>query len=302
MLKTDLLEINSKTKAEQLFVSDELYSTLDSDNAFEELFSLDGKMYRMAPGRRTLCFTRANKDYFLKSHSGVGWKEIFKNLIYLRLPVVGAKNEWDGIHHLTKLGVDTMTVSAYGTKGINPAAKQSFIVTEALPTQLHLEEFCASWKEQAPKTKKEIRLKRWLLKKVIDTSRTMHQSGMNHRDFYLCHFFLHAVYENDDLLSEQSKLFVIDLHRIQLRNKTPQRWLVKDIAALYFSSMDIGLSKRDLFRFIKGYSDKPLRAILNGRDMRFWNKVEKRAKKMYQNEQFKTFAAQDISHHDSVDD
>jgi hypothetical protein len=43
---------------------------------------------------------------------------------------------------------------------------------------------------------------------------------------------------------------LIDLHRAQLRKKTPRRWVVKDVAGLYFSVMDIGLTQRDLFRFV----------------------------------------------------
>ena len=47
---------------------------------------------------------------------------------------------------------------------------------------------------------------------------------------------------DDDL--EKMRLYLIDLHRMQLRRKTPSRWIVKDIAGLYYSSMDIGLTKR----------------------------------------------------------
>ena len=57
--------------------------------------------------------------------------------------------------------------------------------------------------------------------------------------------------------------------------------------------MNIGLTKRDLFRFMKGYSEKSLRDILS-QDKKFWTKVEKRAQKLYDNEKFKTVIAKDI--------
>jgi len=69
----------------------------------------------------------------------------------------------------------------------------------------------------------------------------MHENGANHRDYYLCHFLLDLP-END---LNQMKLYMIDLHRMQLRRKTPLRWTVKDIAGLYFSSMDIGIKRGD---------------------------------------------------------
>ena len=115
--------------------------------------NIEGKVYREALGRRTLRFTRGDKDYFLKMHTGVGWAEIVKNISYLRAPVVGALNEWHGVHRLNDLEIDTMTVAAYGIRGRNPATKHSFIVTEALPTETSLEDFCKSWKEKPPSTK-----------------------------------------------------------------------------------------------------------------------------------------------------
>ncbi|MST95429.1 MAG: hypothetical protein EXS33_09230 [Pedosphaera sp.] len=41
------------------------------------------------------------------------------------------------------------------------------------------------------------------------------------------------------------ELFVIDLHRAQLRDRVPARWLVKDLGGLLFSALDCGLTRRD---------------------------------------------------------
>ncbi len=58
-----------------------------------------------------------------------------------------------------------------------------------------------------------------------------------------------------------------------------QRWLIKDIAGLHFSSLYIGLSQRDRLRFIRRYSRRPLREEL--RDNRgFWEAVELRARRL----------------------
>mgnify|MGYP001266190393 CR=1 FL=1 len=41
-----------------------------------------------------------------------------------------------------------------------------------------------------------------------------------------------------------------------------RRWRDKDLAALYFSALDIGLTRRDLLRFVREYFPGPLRTTL----------------------------------------
>ena len=241
--------------------------------------SIQGEVYREAPGRRTVKFERGGKSYFIKAHTGVGWQEILKNLIYLRAPVVGALNEWHGVHRLTDLEIDTMTVAGYGIRGKNPAKRRSFIVTEALPTSVSLEDYTQSWKSSSPKSREQIRFKRKVIKKIAEITRTMHENGANHRDYYLCHFLLEL--PDGDL--ERMRLFLIDLHRMQLRRKTPTRWKVKDIAGLYFSSLDIGLTQRDWYRFMMAYRGKDLKGTLS--EQKFWGAVIKRGASLYRSEQ-----------------
>ena len=77
-------------------------------DAFDYIMQLDGEMFRDIDNRRTLRFSLGGRRYFLKAHYGVGWKEIIKNLLQFRLPVLGARNEWRAIRRLQELGVDTM--------------------------------------------------------------------------------------------------------------------------------------------------------------------------------------------------
>jgi len=44
--------------------------------------------------------------------------------------------------------------------------------------------------------------------------------------------------------------------------------------------MDIGLTRRDLYRFIKTYSGKPLQDALR-EDQEFWDRVSRRALTLY---------------------
>ena len=154
--------------------------------AMDYLLSLQGEIYRQQPGRRTLRFQCDGRGYFLKAHEGVGWREIFKNLFSLRLPVIGARNEWRAIRRLDALGVDTMRLVGYGRKGLNPARQRSFVVTEELANTISLEDFCREWPTNPP----PLTVKRALLNRVADMARTLHANGVNHRDFYICHFLL----------------------------------------------------------------------------------------------------------------
>ncbi|SUX82676.1 heptosyl-I-kinase [Citrobacter koseri] len=57
---------------------------------FVEVTKLDGEVFRALETRRTLRFEMMGKGYFLKYHHGTTLKEVLKNLISLRMPVLGA--------------------------------------------------------------------------------------------------------------------------------------------------------------------------------------------------------------------
>jgi len=120
-------------------------------------------------------------------------------------------------------------------------------------------------------------LKLALIRYVAGVSRTLHRNGVNHRDFYICHFLLKT-----DMMPEILAP-LIDLHRAQLRRETPRRWAVKDVAGLYFSAMRIGLTPRDRLRFIRIYSDGSLREPLRN-DAGFWRAVERTAERLHDKE------------------
>jgi heptose I phosphotransferase len=248
-------------------------------DAFDYIMQLDGEHFRELENRHTLRFSLADKRYFLKAHYGVGWQEILKNLLQLRQPVLGARNEWRAIQRLQALGVDTMTLAGYGERGRSPATRQSFVITEALENTVSLEDYCAPW-EAKVLTPAEIRLKRALIRRVAGIARTLHANGINHRDFYICHFLLDCSADVLNQSPESLRLSLIDLHRVQLRRRTPGRWVVKDIGGLYFSAMRIGLTRRDLYRFMTEYRRKTLRATLE-EDGRFWNRCRQRAFALY---------------------
>ncbi len=241
--------------ADELFLEEPFRSLWAGQDPFAAVEALEGDVYRELEARRTLRTEIAGRGYFVKIHRGVGWGEIAKNLLTLRAPVLGAANEYRAIRRLEQLGVDTMHAVAYGVRGGNPAAQHSFIVTDELAPTVSLEDFCRDWPTQPPAPK----LKHALIGRVATMARRMHEGGVNHRDFYICHFLLHL---DPVPTAEHFKLSLIDLHRAQVRAKTPRRWRDKDLSSLYFSALGIGLTQRDFLRFLHLYFDRPLRDIL----------------------------------------
>jgi hypothetical protein len=246
---------------------------------FDRILALEGEVYRNVSGRKTLRFSRDGKSYFLKVHLGVGWKEIIKNLVRFRLPVVSAKTEWRALHRLKALRVETLTPVAYGCEGWNPARLRSFLITEDLGETVMLSDVLSEWKRKAPTSRDTVRLKRALLEKIADIARTLHENGVNHRDFYLCHLRV-PVETLAAPSTDQTRVYVMDLHRAQMRRRTPARWIIKDLGSLFFSSLDLGLTRRDLYRFMRAYDRQTLRTILTIRS-RFWGRVEGRAFRLY---------------------
>lgn len=231
-------------------------------DTFGVAMALQGKAFRDVPGRKTSQITLLGQRYFIKQHFGVGWGEIFKNILSLKKPILGAMTEVKAIQKVTGLGVATTPLVAYGQRGCNPASLQSFVMTEDLGDITSLEDLCADWKENPP----DAAFKRQLIIAVAKVAKTIHENGVNHRDFYLCHLCL----DNRDLTN--INLYLIDLHRVLIHNTPSLNANMKDIAALYFSSMGLGLTGRDYLRFKRYYRKQ---------NNVFWHQVETRAQKLY---------------------
>jgi heptose I phosphotransferase len=256
--------------------SDIISRWVGTTDSFEKIKNIEGVVVRSKEGRTTQRFEIDGHGFYAKLHEGIGWFEIIKNCLQLRLPITGATNEWNAINYLHELGVDTMNAVAFGKRGLNPAAQQSYIVTEELTNTLSLAVFAEKWLETPP----SFPLKMSIISKVAEIACTIHDNGINHRDLYICHFLLDLQGDSNEICAKDIRLFLVDLHRAQIRAAVPQRWLVKDVGSIYFSSMDIGLTRRDVYRFLKAYYGKPLRTILNEkRD--FLIKVQERANRLY---------------------
>lgn len=261
---------------------DDLAALWAGRDPFEAAEQLQGEIFRAVKTRRTLRFEAGGRHYFIKIHHGVGWAEIIKNLISGRLPIISARQEWLAIRRLTELGVPTMRVAGFGERGWNPARRESFLVTDELADTVSLETLCAQWPQHRP----AFAFKRRLLERVARISRRLHDNGVCHRDFYLCHFLLHCPPGTRPDAQTDPQLSVIDLHRAMIRDRLGRRWIEKDIAGLYFSSLQIGLTQTDLLRFLKLYTGQPLREALISQ-AGFLRRIQAKADRIWQRDQRK---------------
>ena len=264
-----------------LQLSDHLRNNLPAASAFDSVLRLTGQEFRHHKHRRTILTTIGGRDYFVKTHGPTAWGEILKNALRGRWPVLTSRTEWDAIRALTALGVPTTPAAGYGVRGTWPHRLESFLVTEALEGMIHLDELPTRLAELSNAIR--VPLTRQLIAAIASIARTLHANGLNHRDFYLCHFMIRDRDWSQWLPGDDLRLHVIDLHRMQIRKRTPTRWAIKDISGLLFSSLDAGLTFTDWLRFLKIYWGADWRSQWNAR--RWWRKlVMWRAVTLYRSE------------------
>jgi heptose I phosphotransferase len=261
--------------ADALWLDEPFKSAWQGKDPFVEAEKLGGEVFRELDGRTTFRFDFQGESFFMKIHRGIGWREILKNLISLRLPILGATNEYRAIRKCTQVGVETMTAVGFGRRGSDPARQHSFVITRDLSNTISLEDLCKDWPENPPSDAMRVAL----VERVAVMARRLHGAGMNHRDFYLCHFLLNKNWLKDPQ-QHPLNLHLIDLHRVQFRDKVPFRWQVKDLGGLLFSAMDIGLTDRDRQLFVEAYTGLD-QAQTCKKDARLWRAVQQNADKLY---------------------
>ena len=244
------------------------------DAIFATLFGMEGETYRRSARRRTSRVVIGGEAYFAKVHQGVGWREIAKSLLSGKRPVLGARHEFEASRRLGARGVATPGVAAFGVRGVNPARRRSFTLSEALDGFASLEDVGLGWRVAPP----DVALKRAVLAAAGRLTAAIHAAGVCHRDYYACHLMAHA----DKLGQGEAELAVIDLHRAQVHRRLSRRARVRDLGALLYSTSAMPLTDRDRLRFVAAYTGaytgrSGSRAL---RRRGFWQAVMRRAERL----------------------
>jgi heptose I phosphotransferase len=235
----------------RLWLAEELRRHWDGCDPFAAAAAQQGQVVKAKDRRRTLRFLIDGKPAYLKYHDGVGWREILKSLLMLRWPVLDAAPEYRAAQQLRAAGVPSLQVLGFGSSGMNPARRRSFLVTQAIEGCINLENWCA--------TRPPWGQRRLVIESLATLVAAMHAAGINHRDLYLCHVLLEPGSLASAATAADVRLHLIDLHRAQLRQRVPPRWRAKDLGALYFSALQAGATRHEALRFLRHYLAAPLR-------------------------------------------
>lgn len=254
------------------FLREDVALVWSGRDVLDAAFALQGEVFRDVPGRRTLRVQLGDRHYFVKLHYGVGWREVIKNWLQFKWPVLGAENEFNACQGLAQADIPAPVPAAFASSPGSIAARRSFVLCDELAGYTSLEDVTDSWPEAPPTPLQKHRL----LYAVARFARRFHEQGFIHRDFYICHLLA-----NDAALAEERvELAVLDLHRARRFDHVPLRWRKRDLAALLFSSLDLGYTQRDWLRFIRLYTGKPIREALAEQGP-LWRAVFARAQKLY---------------------
>ena len=257
---------------DKTYLAPELAERLGGEDLLRWAATAQGEMFRQVKGRSTLRVRIGGKPYFLKRHLGVGWPEILKNWMVGKRPVLGAENEYRACRHLAACRLPAPRVAAFAAEGGNPARRRSFVLCEELSGHDSLEAVAAQWAHQPPSPL----ARRRLVLAVARFVRHLHEAGVAHRDLYICHLML----DRQQWAQGEARLAVLDLHRARLQPKLSAYWRKRDLAALLFSTLDLGLPASSRLRFLRAYAGRPLREAL-AEDARFWRAVARRAQALH---------------------
>jgi len=174
--------------------------------------------------------------------------------------------DFDSAEKLSAMGINTPKTIAYGQQRGIFFEKRSFIATEKIPNAESLERKLPHY-FNAPPAPENLKLRRNFIAQLGIFVGKFHKTDYRHRDLYLSHIF----YNN------KGQFYLIDLSRAFKPILLAERYRIKDIAQLNYSSPRRYFSKTDRLRFYKAMTD---RDKLTGKDKTFIRKVISKTKQI----------------------
>jgi len=229
-------------------------------DSFDAVFAFEkGKNLakaNLASFRRRIMFETENPKsaLFLKRYQDIPKITQIKNWINRKKRISVMACDLEPAEILRRYGIDTPRTIAFGQQWKGVFEKRSFIITEKIPDSLSLE-------QNLPIDKKKF------ISDLAAFVRKFHKTGYRHRDLYLCHIFC----------SSQGQFTLIDLHRVFKPLFFAKKYLIKDLAQLYYSSPGNSVSRTDRLRFFLVYLQKEKLTIY---DKYLIKKIKAKAKRM----------------------
>lgn len=211
-------------------------------SSFDDYAALGtGRIVTRKRGRTVVAIAVADETWYLKRHTASAFDAVARWREYGRL-VSHARAEWEANVRLRALGVPVVPLVALGEQAGAAPACRSFIVTAELPGGRPLERLLAD----QPVLPYACRCE--LARRLGSLAATLHNAGFVHRDFYLGHLYVVGD------LAGSYRLHVLDVQRLRRGAVPGNRWSVKDLTALHFSSLVLGCVRpADRLRVLDAY-------------------------------------------------
>ncbi len=145
--------------------------------------------------------------------------------------------EWQWMQRLADAGIPAVRPVAYGQKMEGRHEIASVVITAAVEGQ-SLESWSDSQSSPAPRD--------WITEVATLVAR-LHANNFFHRDLYLCHVFV------EESAEIGNRFRLIDLQRMIEPRFFKTRWIVKDLAALNYSTPPPVANRPARIRFIREY-------------------------------------------------
>ncbi len=257
--------------SKDFFVNEEYKNFLQtlSLNSLDKVFRFDKgnrlSKENLAPWRERISFdcSEISKTVFLKRYTLPPLQVQLKNWISHKRIQSLAESDVVPTLELNKKGINTYNVIAFGRETFLGFEKRSFAVIEEISEAASLEKQLPEFSE-----KKLFSDKKNFLRDLADFVRRFHSTGYRHRDLYLCHIF----YDH-----KKKNFYLIDLARAFKPLVLKKRFLIKDLAQLYYSSPGSEFSKTDKLRFYLFYQKI---SKLTSSDKNLIKRILKKVRKM----------------------
>lgn len=241
-------------------------TSIDAVFQFEGGTSLDKPNLARHRTRIQLGLQGPDTTVFLKRYDNPPKRVQLQNWLSHKKRVSTSDLDWAPANELAGSGINTPSVVAYGCQWSGLFERRSFVITEKIPGGQSMEKKLPDcFLTQSPI--ENVSEKRQFLNKIADFARQFHDTGFRHRDFYLAHIFL----------TPDERFYLIDLQRTFKPGLLGERFRIKDIAQLHYSTPGNRVSRCDRLRFYMRYTG---RNKLSSRDRRFLRSINARVWRM----------------------
>lgn len=182
---------------------------------------------------------------YLKRYGRPSAVELLRRVLARRSRAGAAVYDFSASMTLAQCSVSVARPIAFGQELGILGEKRSFVLIEELPNADALERLLP----ESSARKHDYNMlsdKRRLVAEIAALVGRLHGAGYFHRDLYLSHIFLGKDRDGREMLS------LIDLQRVFKPMWRRQRWQVKDLAQLYYSSRGY-FTRSEFLRFLRLY-------------------------------------------------